>query len=76
LSEREVARKVVMAVTYLKHEFTEEELDKLLAKIEREDTVMPVLQPSYWIRNQENLQTLREQTVAIQTVVKTKEEEN
>jgi len=69
MSEKETARKVVMATAYLQREFTIEELDKLLAKVEKEDTVMPILNPTYWIVNQENLGELRKQTKAIRNVV-------
>jgi len=70
MDEKETARKVEMATAYLQREFTTEELDALLAKIEREDTVMPLLHPSYWIDNQDNLTQLRRRTEAIRNVVK------
>lgn len=69
LSEKETARKVVMVVTYLQREFTVEELDRLLAKLEREDTVMPLLDPTYWIKERSNIEALSKLTKSIWDIV-------
>lgn len=69
MTEKETALKVVNTILLLKKRFFPGELQKLLDKINREETVQPMIDPTYFIKNADNLKLLKKQTEALQKVI-------
>lgn len=71
LTVEETALNVKRAIAELKEWFTPEELEALIAKINREETVKPLIDPTYYIRYRKEFGNLKAQVEALQKVMAT-----
>lgn len=66
---QETALKVKATILEVQKRFVPGELEALLTQINREETVKPLIDPTYYIKNSDNLVELKKEVEALQKVI-------
>lgn len=69
MNVKATALKVKATILELQKRFVPGELEALLTQINSEETVQPLLDPTYYIKNSDNLTVLKKEVEALQKVI-------